>query len=233
MDRVFSKESLSHAVSGSLSSILALALVYPLDQVRILKQVEGDGRRGAFAAEDKYRWAGMLAPVFALLESRGVSNGVYKGFYVQQIALGLSNFIYFYMKNMASAAVTAASGRKLGPTEEFAVTTVAGAVNATAAAPLWNICDKIKTDNEGRYNGIIDCIQQLTAAHGVAHLWNGVQAGLLLVSNPIIHYYSYNQVRLVGAMYAYPYIHSITHPFKHVHTNTHSLSLVFRPDSVK
>ena len=39
MDRLFSTESLSHAVSGSLSSILALALVYPLDQVRILKQV--------------------------------------------------------------------------------------------------------------------------------------------------------------------------------------------------
>ena len=150
---------------------------------------------------NRYRWAGALAPVLALLESRGVADGAYKGFYVQQIALGLSNFIYFYIKNMSTVAVTsAAGGRSLGPTEEFAVTTVAGAVNATLAAPLWNVCDKIKTDSEGRYDGIADCVRKLVARHGVAQLWNGVQAGLLLVSNPIIHYFCYNQVRHKGSL---------------------------------
>jgi len=166
MSGVFSRQSLSHATSGSLSSIFALALVYPLDQVRILKQVEG-GKRGAFATQDKFKWAGILAPVFALIESRGFADGAYKGFYIQQIALGLSNFVYFYMKNMTAAAFTAASGRKLGPTEEFVVTTIAGAVNAVLAAPLWNICDKIKTDTTGQYNGILDCTRQLVVRDAV------------------------------------------------------------------
>ena len=159
--KLFTKESLSHAISGSLSSVIALGLVYPLDQVRILKQVEGGGKRGPFAAEDKYRMFMALAPVLALLESRGVA-GAYKGFKVQQIALGLSNFIYFYIRNMGTAVVISArGGRSLNPTQEFAVTTIAGAVNAIAAAPLWNVCDKIKTDNKGRYKGIVDCVRQL------------------------------------------------------------------------
>lgn len=161
MQHIISRKSLAHAVSGSLSSILALALVYPLDQVRILKQVEGN-KKDVFQHEHKYRFAGSLAPVLALLKKRGVSEGIYKGFYVQQIALGLSNFIYFYICKLGSTAFKSYSGRNLGPREDFAVTTLAGAANAIAAAPLWNVCDKIKTDSSNRYNGILDCLRQLT-----------------------------------------------------------------------
>jgi hypothetical protein len=237
LQHIFSRESLSHAVSGSLSSIVALAMVYPLDQVRILKQVEGGGR-GVFAAEPKYQrllsmvaGGGSLASVLALLESRGVAGGLYKGFYPHTFALGLSNFLYFYIYSAggALASVAAGGGRSLTPLEDLAVTTVAGAANAVAAAPLWNVCDKIKTDSEGRYDGIMDCVRKLVvracarvcacllwgtsvlvacltkvdvlqsslqASDGAAAMWNGVQAALLLVSNPIIHYYCYSQVRL-------------------------------------
>ena len=234
LGQLFSTDSLTHAVSGSLSSVLALAIVYPLDQVRILKQVEqrqrkptsskhrpvshdndpgrleegrGRGLRAkpnnnnssdadtsneteesksgennndssssststtttppssdSFALEHKYSFAGPLAPVLALWASRGFSNGIYRGIYMQEVALGVSNFIYFYVKKGATLVAANALGgksRTLTPTQEFTVTTMAGAANAVAAAPLWNVCDKIKTDNAGRYKGIVDCFRKL------------------------------------------------------------------------
>ena len=144
--------------------MIALAAIYPMDQVRLLKQVEGS--KGVFANQDKNKLFGVLAPVLTLFQARGV-GGIYKGIYAQQIALGVSNFIYFYIKNLLSVAAAVASSKTLSTTQEFVVTTIAGAVNAVAAAPLWNICDKIKTDNTGQYNGVIDCARQLTVCCAV------------------------------------------------------------------
>lgn len=54
---------------------------------------------------------------------------------------------------------------------------------------------RLKSDNESKYNGIYDCFREIIRQEGVAALWDGTIPSLVLVSNPIIHYCTYEYLK--------------------------------------
>ena len=78
----------THLTNLDQGGMVAMAPLYPLDQVRTLQQM---GHR----VSKHNRKYGTLGFILDIIEERGWA-ALYKGHRSVQLALGVSNFIYFY-----------------------------------------------------------------------------------------------------------------------------------------
>jgi adenine nucleotide transporter 17 len=140
----------------------------------------------------------------ALAIVRAKKLGVYQGHVSTQVALGGSNFVYFFcynglksalLKRMARAGQSPASGA-ISPAQNLVLSCLAGVINVYVCAPLWVANMRLKSKDHTKYAGVWDCLRKVTASEGLLSLWNGTLASLMLVSNPVIHYVSYERMKL-------------------------------------
>lgn len=140
----------------------------------------------------------------ALAIVRAKKLGVYQGHVSTQVALGGSNFVYFFcynglksalLKRMARAGGPQAGGA-ISPGQNLVLSCLAGVINVYVCAPLWVANMRLKSKDHAKYAGVWDCLRKVTASEGLLSLWNGTLASLMLVSNPVIHYVSYERMKL-------------------------------------
>jgi len=144
-----------------------------------------------------------------------IQKTLYKGSTPIALTLALSNFIFFYTLQTLKKALNQERA-------SFLTSTIAGVVNVLITNPLWvanlrllqSECPN-ENDNEngnesisgssgncdgktgsGGKKGIVDCFREIYEKEGVAKLWAGTGASLLLVSNPAIQYYCYESVKM-------------------------------------
>lgn len=140
----------------------------------------------------------------ALAIVRAKKLGVYQGHVSTQVALGGSNFVYFFCYNGLKSALLKrlARGGKLPaggaitPGQNLVLSCLAGVINVYVCAPLWVANMRLKSKDHAKYAGVWDCLRKVTASEGFLSLWNGTLASLILVSNPVIHYVSYERMKL-------------------------------------
>lgn len=156
--QVFSIQSLVHALSGLLGGSVAMTIVYPLDQLRLLAQLSSlslKGQPDATPGGTRLPPAdsGLFARARWLVENKGFGE-LYRGLSATLITTGSANFIYFYMYNGFKNVVQIRTNRPtVGPIVNLVVATMASAINVTATNPLWVTCLKVKTDNDNAYRG--------------------------------------------------------------------------------
>ena len=100
----------------------------------------------------------------------------------------------------------------IGPMENLAVGAVAGVVNVLLTTPLWAVSTRLavqrkkkkragKSSSKSRavtnYKGMADGLVRISRQNGVLSLWDSVVPNLILVSNPTIHFFTYERVRIV------------------------------------
>jgi len=80
---------------------------------------------------------------------------------------------------------------------------LAGAINVLLTNPLWvaslRIMESKKPAEDNRLQqqqSLWSVMHQIARSEGVSRLWNGTRTSLLLVSNPIIQHFIYEQLRL-------------------------------------
>ena len=136
---VFSRASLSHAISGAAGGTLAMLIVYPLDQLRLSAQLAAqskagdDGRSGEHPPVN----AGMVGRARWIVERKGISE-LYRGLISTLITLGASNFLYFYFYNGFKLFVQLRSGLPtVGPLINLVVASAASSINVVLTNPLW------------------------------------------------------------------------------------------------
>lgn len=141
-----------------------------------------------------------------LFEREGVV-GFYKGLWPLLVALASSNFIYFYCYNALKTAVVLRSrDGKISTGKNLAVASIAGAINVLVTCPLWVASTRLKLQanpnaahgaptatatappptTKKPYTSLVDAVARIAKEEGVAALWNGTGASLVLVSNPTI-----------------------------------------------
>ncbi|RLN57995.1 hypothetical protein BBJ29_003399 [Phytophthora kernoviae] len=192
-------ETLAHGVAGSAGGMLAMALLYPLDQIKTIMQVESSemGDAELKATVKKSFWTQALA----ILKANKWQ--VYQGHVSTQVALGGSNFIYFFCFNGLKTQLLTRlqkQGRQISgnitPVQNLALSCLAGIINVYICAPLWVANMRLKSKDHAKYSGVIDCLRKVTEEEGLLSLWNGTLASLVLVSNPVIHYVSYERMKI-------------------------------------
>ncbi|KAL3669581.1 hypothetical protein V7S43_004966 [Phytophthora oleae] len=192
--------------------MLAMALLYPLDQIKTIMQVEAseleeeeekqsekivDVAKVPTKRLPKDFWTQALA----ILKKKKWQ--VYQGHVSTQIALGGSNFIYFFCYNGLKTQLlkrlqlqNRQMSGNITPVQNLALSCLAGVINVYICAPLWVANMRLKSKDATKYSGVLDCLRKITANEGFLSLWNGTLASLVLVSNPVIHYVSYERMKI-------------------------------------
>ncbi|CAM9377911.1 unnamed protein product [Ectocarpus fasciculatus] len=204
---------LAHALSGAVGAVVAMALLYPLDQVRAILQVDDDLAKECSAPGG----AGVLGALSRLVRRHGRA-GLWRGMVPVLITMGVSNFVYFYCFTGMKAALLSRrrllgargvraggtakplaggargeSGGGLSPLESVIASTIAGVINVLATTPLWVSNLRIKAGNG--VGGLFSTLGSIGRHEGLAGLWSGTAPSLVLVSNPIIQFVVYETLK--------------------------------------
>ncbi len=143
--------------------------------------------------KNKPKSSSLLATLYHL----HIQKTLYKGSTPIALTLALSNFIFFYTLQATKSIFQEKSTSLL-------TSTIAGVINVMLTNPFWvaNLRLVKDTDNEIdakgniKTKGLLQCLKEIWKKEGVGQLWAGTGASLLLVSNPVIQYYVYENVKL-------------------------------------
>jgi len=208
------QDSLIHALAGGLGSAIALALTYPLDQVRTFQQVNDNpeddeyinhGGRSPLLTQEtcpSTPWA-RLAPLLrpwrsatVLVQKHGL-GALYRGIVPVLISMGLSNAVFFFVSNLLKAVLTRyrkKMGKNLGYFGHLATSTIAGVLNVLLTTPLWVASMRAKLSKDQGWD-IVAIMMRIYREEGVMSLWNGTMPSLLLVCNPVLQHFVYDQLK--------------------------------------
>ncbi|KAI9996233.1 hypothetical protein PInf_013616 [Phytophthora infestans] len=183
-------ETLAHGIAGSAGGMLAMALLYPLDQIKTIMQVNtinseteedaeqqiGKADSTKLRAPTRHFWA----QVAEILKTKKWQ--VYQGHVSTQIALGGSNFVYFFCYNGLKTHLLKRQNRQISgnitPVQNLLLSCLAGVINVYICAPLWVANMRLKSKDAAEYSGVLDCLRKVTANEGFLSLWNGTLASL-------------------------------------------------------
>mmetsp|Transcript_23448 Transcript_23448/g.45773 ORF Transcript_23448/g.45773 Transcript_23448/m.45773 type:complete len:343 (-) Transcript_23448:271-1299(-) len=192
LSEIFSYKSFVHAISGAVGGTTAISVFFPLNTARIRIQV-------ADSKEAKDIW-GTIASV---IEDEG-PMGLYQGWKSAVMAIGCSNFVYFYTYSLLKYYYKRTTGERVGTGANLLVASMAGVVNVLLTSPFWTVNTRLVAQhkkkmrgktNEIVYKGIVDCMEKIIEKEGVLGLWSGVIPSLWLVSNPSVQFVVYDKVR--------------------------------------
>jgi solute carrier family 25 (peroxisomal adenine nucleotide transporter), member 17 len=129
------------------------------------------------------------------------SQTLYRGITPVVTTLTISNFIFFYLnewfKNQFQSLSTTTGIRHSNTARyrSLLASCLAGICNVLLTNPLW-VSNMRMTTGESQYsNNIFFEMKYILQKYGIQHLWSGTTASLLLVSNPVIHFFIYEQVK--------------------------------------
>ncbi|XP_003738714.1 peroxisomal membrane protein PMP34 [Galendromus occidentalis] len=187
MEKLFTYDSLVHAVSGAVGASVAMSVLYPLDTIRSRLQIEeGDVSK---STADMFQ---------QIMDEEGV-QGLYRGLTPVLQSLICSNFVYFYSFHGLRAVfnMNNSAGRDL------ALAAVAGTINVLATTPMWVVNTRMKVNGARHgprnlrcdYRSIWEGLVDIARNEGLSALWSSTLPSLILVSNPSIQFMVYEALK--------------------------------------
>ncbi|KAJ3648880.1 hypothetical protein Zmor_020649 [Zophobas morio] len=178
---IFTYETLVHATAGAAGSIVAMSVMYPLDNVKFRMQLEDNSVSGKTP----------LQALVHILKKEGI-EGLYRGIKPALTTLGVSNFIYFYaFHGLKSLRLNCKN-----PTQtDLILSIVAGVINVITTNPLWVVNSRLKFDRNLYFSGLLDGLFHVANTEGFKTLWSSLGPSLLLVSNPAINFTVYEALK--------------------------------------
>ena len=136
---------------------------------------------------------------------------LYRGAAPVVITMAASNFVFFYMhsflKQLLLPSASVSSHQKIGRGSStlqlsLLASSLAGIVNVLLTNPMWVANLRIVTSGNNNNNqqqqhpnNLWQEMKHIVETEGWVHLWNGTPASLLLVSNPVIQFVAYEQLK--------------------------------------
>lgn len=189
LKQIFTLQNFADGCAGAAGGTSAISVFYPLNIIRTKLQTD-----------DPTKPRGMADVVRDILKEEGIP-GLFRGWWGQVVALGCSNFVYFYTYNMFKVIVQKKTKLTITPAMNLAVGAAAGVINVLLTTPLWMVCTQLaiqrKRPGTKPYKGMLDGLIRCYKEEGIAGLWKGLIPNLTLVSNPTIHFFVYERLRIV------------------------------------
>lgn len=190
--------AISHAVSGSIGTATSTAATYPLDLVNTRLKVQRQlARDGTIPPSETYD--GPIDALKAVWRREGGLAGLYAGLGSDLAKSVADSFLFFLFYNWFRARRLARPGnarrRRMGVVEELAVGAVAGACARGLTMPVANVVTRIQTaalvggGGAGDDRSALAVLRELLRERGVAGLWAGYSAALVLTLNPSITFF--------------------------------------------
>ncbi|CAI2169158.1 11662_t:CDS:2 [Funneliformis geosporum] len=185
-------DNVAHALSGAGGGIIAMILTYPLITVSSRLQVQKDTK-----GIDAYK-GGWDAAV-KIFNNEGI-KGLYSGLNSAIFGIAVTNGM------CTTKAIFEKSKRPMSVVESIIAGTIAGSATVLVTNPIWVVNTRMTTckvsldEGEGertkpRKLGTIATILKIINEDGLKAFWQGVIPALILVTNPIIQYTVFEQLK--------------------------------------
>ncbi|OHF00590.1 hypothetical protein CORC01_04129 [Colletotrichum orchidophilum] len=187
-------EALGHALAGATGTALSTAAVYPLDLVTTrLKYQRQLKSKDAISEKDQYK--GVVQALRAITAQEGGISALYTGLAQDVFKSIADSFLFFLFYEYFRGTRRRSRGRKLTVLDELAVGALAGACARACTTPIANVVARKQTsamiegNEEGQDASVWEILSSIRADNGVAGLWAGYSASLLLTINPSITFF--------------------------------------------
>jgi hypothetical protein len=138
-----------------------------------------------------------LDAVKKIMEDEGIT-GLYSGINGSLIGVASTNFAYFYWYSVVRTLYLSTQKLPKPPSTaiELSLGAAAGAVAQIFTIPVAVVTTRQQTQPKGDKKGLVDTGREVVNSDdGVAGLWRGLKASLVLVVNPAITYGAYQRLR--------------------------------------
>ena len=116
---------------------------------------------------------------------------LYRGARPVVITLAISNFVFFYSNEAVKRYLL--QQRQSMLCSLFSAS-LAGVINVMVANPLWVANVRVMQGNL-LHQSLLSEMRRIIRTEGLSSLWNGTTASLMLVSNPVIQFFVYEQLK--------------------------------------
>ena len=141
---------------------------------------------------------------------------LYRGATPVVSTLAISNYVFFYALSMMKKILASrGDGNDNSKTKSLVASSLAGIINVLLTNPLWvsnlrivkGMKSPVRRIQEGGINqqqqqqqctvesSLFAMMGKIAKEEGIDHLWSGTWASILLVSNPVIQYFAYDQFK--------------------------------------
>ncbi|KAI9260149.1 mitochondrial carrier domain-containing protein [Sporodiniella umbellata] len=185
-------DNVAHALSGAGGGIVSMALTYPLVSISSRLQVQKND-----SGKDAYK--NTVDAFFKILAREG-PKGLYSGLSSGVFGIAVTNGVYYYCYEAVKAIFEKAKGKgqPMSTSESMISGAIAGCAVVLATHPIWTVNTRLtvrkKEENVEKVNALTEGLQVLQK-EGLAGLYAGVGAALVLVINPIIQYTVFEQAK--------------------------------------
>lgn len=131
---------------------------------------------------------------------------LYRGATPVVTTLGISNYVFFYALNMVKRILAARSdgNNNNSKAKSLLASSLAGIINVLLTNPLWvanlRIVKGMKSQTQqpksSSETNLFAMVGKIAEEEGIGHLWSGTWASILLVSNPVIQFFTYEQIKM-------------------------------------
>ncbi|RUP03064.1 mitochondrial carrier domain-containing protein [Jimgerdemannia flammicorona] len=207
---------IGHALSGAVGSAIANCIVYPLDisvtRLQIEKKKKDEAGDGSFP-EDKEPT--LISNIVDIYRNEGGIRGLYAGLGSDTLATVLSNFIYFYCYSTLRHVQERRKERKgkdprLGIMQELFLGAEAGLVARFFTTPVGNVTTrqqagmrkvilekgKMREEEQPKVT-TLGILRDIWNEKGITGFWTGYRASAILVTNPSLTYFFFEQIKRV------------------------------------
>lgn len=173
-----------HSVAGAIGAMIALVLVYPLDNARTRAHVR---RKPAPISS--------VSIMEEVIKTEGI-GGLFSGMSTALIGVGVSWSVYYYLYTYIRQSLRRWKSESLSVIDNMIASFLAGVVSAIISNPIWvvNTREKIK---QSRKNSFLTSLRLLVEEEGLSSLMAGVGPAIVLVFNPTIQFVVYERLKLM------------------------------------
>ncbi|KAK4520267.1 uncharacterized protein ATC70_008400 [Mucor velutinosus] len=188
-------DNVAHALSGAGGGIVSMALTYPLVSISSRLQVQKND-----ASKDAYK--NTLDAFVKILAKEG-PKGLYSGLSSGIFGIAITNGVYYYCYEAVKAIFEKAKGKgkPMSTGESMLSGAIAGCAVVMATHPIWTVNTRltvkkgVEGDEKAAKANALSVGAQILKTEGIAGLYAGVRAALVLVINPIIQYTVFEQIK--------------------------------------
>ncbi|KAL4401999.1 ATP transmembrane transporter [Malassezia pachydermatis] len=199
-------ESFVHACAGGAGGLVSMTLTYPLMGISTRAAVDRSKNPGE----------SLLKAVTTVIAKEGV-RGLYDGLSSSLIGIGVANFVYYFFFEAArdfivtSKRLARSTSGKLGTLttlESIVAGLIAGTATALISNPIWVVNTRqtvrvtqkdedstIGTKKVVKRLSFLETLRSIVEKDGVKALWKGIGPALVLVTNPVLQYTVFEQIK--------------------------------------
>jgi len=162
--------AVANAAAGSAGGILSMALLYPLDSIRLRLQVQHKTKdershEGARKLEQQQQspteemenedetgavrpYKGAVDCFCRVVQEEGWQE-LYRGLRPSLVGIGVSSAVFFFWHSLLKSQYIAWTGsRSFGTFHDLALASAAGTLNALSTVPIWVVQNRIALEND-------------------------------------------------------------------------------------